>query len=53
VVKDDKSGLIEQRQVQVGLQSQTQSEILSGLNEGEEVLLETSNMPVKSLNSDK
>jgi RND family efflux transporter MFP subunit len=53
VVKDDKSGLIEQRQVQVGLQSQTQSEILSGLNEGEEVLLKTSNMPAKSLNSAK
>jgi RND family efflux transporter MFP subunit len=53
VVKDDKAGLIEQRQVQVGLQSRTQTEILSGLNEGEEVLLETSNMPAKSLNSTK
>jgi RND family efflux transporter MFP subunit len=53
VVKSDKAGLIEQRQVQVGLQSRTQTEILSGLNEGEEVLLETSNMPAKSLNSAK
>jgi RND family efflux transporter MFP subunit len=53
VVKDDKASLIEQRQVQVGLQSRTQTEILSGLNEGEEVLLETSNMPAKSLNTTK
>ncbi|MGA7678045.1 MAG: efflux RND transporter periplasmic adaptor subunit [Dehalococcoidia bacterium] len=53
VVKGDKAGLIEQRQVQVGSQSRTQTEILSGLNEGEEVILETSNMPAKSLNSTK
>jgi RND family efflux transporter MFP subunit len=51
VTKGDKEGLIEQRQVQVGLQSRTQAEILSGLNEGEKVLLETGNMPTRSLNS--
>jgi multidrug efflux pump subunit AcrA (membrane-fusion protein) len=51
VIKGDKAGLIEQRQVQVGLQSRTQAEILSGLNEGEKVLLETGNTPARSLNS--
>ena len=53
VVKEDKTGQIEQRQVEVGLQSRTQAEILSGLNEGEKVLLEKSNMPARSLNSAK
>jgi RND family efflux transporter MFP subunit len=52
VVNEDKIGQIEQRQVQVGLQGRTQTEILSGLNEGEKVLLETGNTPVRSLNSD-
>jgi hypothetical protein len=42
---------MEQRQVQIGLQSRTQAEILSGLNEGEKVLLDTGNMPIKSLNT--
>jgi RND family efflux transporter MFP subunit len=51
LTKGDKEGLVEQRQVQVGLQSRTQAEILSGLNEGEKVLLETGNMPTRSLNS--
>jgi HlyD family secretion protein len=51
VIKEDKTGQIEQRQVQVGLQSRTQAEILSGLNEGEKVLLETGNTPARSLNS--
>jgi hypothetical protein len=37
--------------VQVGLQSRTQAEILSGLNEGEKVLLRTGNTPARSLNS--
>jgi RND family efflux transporter MFP subunit len=53
VIKEDMVGQIEQRQVQVGLQSLTQTEILSGLNEGEKVLLETCNTPIKSLNSAK
>jgi RND family efflux transporter MFP subunit len=51
VVKEDQVGQIEQRQVQVGLQGQTQTEILSGLNEGEKVLLKTGSTPVRSLNS--
>ena len=51
LTKGDKEGLVEQQQVQVGLQSRTQAEILSGLNEGEKVLLETGNMPTRSLNS--
>jgi RND family efflux transporter MFP subunit len=51
VTKEDKTGQVEQRQVQVGLQSQTQTEILSGLNEGEKVVLQTDNTPARSLNS--
>jgi RND family efflux transporter MFP subunit len=51
VIKEDTVGQIEQRRVQVGLQSQIQTEILSGLNEGEKVLLETGNTPIRSLNS--
>ena len=51
VIKEGKTGQIEQRQVQVGLQNRTQTEILSGLNESETVLLETGNMPTRSLNS--
>lgn len=51
VTKGDNTGQIEQRQVQVGLQSQTQTEILSGLNEGEKVVLQTANTPNRSLNS--
>ena len=51
VINEDKIGEIEQREVQVGLTSRTQAEILSGLNEGEKVLLETANTPVRSLNS--
>ena len=51
VTKEDKTGQVEQRQVEVGLQSQTQTEILSGLNEGEKVVLQTDNSPVRSLNS--
>jgi RND family efflux transporter MFP subunit len=50
VIKEDDIGQMEQRQVQIGLQSRTQAEILSGLNEGEKVLLDTGNMPIKSLN---
>jgi RND family efflux transporter MFP subunit len=51
VTEEDKMGQVEQRQVQVGLQSQSQTEILSGLNEGEKVLLETGNTINRSLNS--
>ncbi len=48
---NDQARMIEQRQVQVGLQSQTETEILSGLKEGEKVLLGNSTVPAKSLNS--
>jgi RND family efflux transporter MFP subunit len=51
VIEEYQIGQMEQRQVQVGLQSRTQTEILSGLNEGEKVLLGTGNTPVRSLNS--
>ena len=51
VIKENTIGQIEQRQVKVGLQSHTQAEILSGLNEGEKVLLETGSIPARSLNS--
>jgi len=51
VIKEDTVGQMEQRQVQVGLQSHTQAEILSGLNEGEKVLLESSSTPARSLGS--
>jgi hypothetical protein len=50
VIKEDKTGQLEQRQVEVGLQSRTQAEIMSGLNEGEKILLEKTNMPARSLN---
>jgi RND family efflux transporter MFP subunit len=53
VIKEDKTGQTEQRQVEVGLQSRTQAEILSGLNEGEKVLLEKSNMPARALDGAK
>ena len=51
VINEEKVGQIEQRLVQVGLQSRTQAEIISGLNEGEKVLLQTGNIPARSLNS--
>ena len=49
VLKDEKTNLIEQRLVKIGLQSRTQAEIVSGLNEGEKVLLEKSSVPPKPL----
>jgi len=53
IIKEDKTGQAEQRQVKVGLQSSAQTEILSGLSEGEKVLLEKGNIPARSLNADK
>jgi len=52
VVNQNKVGELEKRQVQVGLKSRTQSEIISGLNQGERVLLETGNMPARAINND-
>jgi macrolide-specific efflux system membrane fusion protein len=40
VLKDEKTGLTEQRLVTVGLQDRTTAEIISGLAEGETVVLE-------------
>ena len=49
VLKDEKSNLVEQRPVKIGLQSRTQTEVVSGLNEGEKVLLEKSAGPARPL----
>ncbi len=49
VWKDEKTNIVEQRPVQIGLQGKTQTEIVSGLSEGEKVLLERSYTPPKSL----
>jgi len=49
VLKDGKSNLVEQRPVKIGLQSRTQAEVVSGLNEGEKVLLEKSAAPARPL----
>jgi RND family efflux transporter MFP subunit len=51
VTKGDKTGQMEQRQVQTGLQSRAQTEIVSGLSEGEKVILTTGDVPIRSLNS--
>jgi RND family efflux transporter MFP subunit len=39
VMKDEADGVIEQRRVEIGLQSRTHTEIVSGLSQGERVLL--------------
>ena len=49
VLKDEKSNLVEQRTVKIGLQSRTQTEVVSGLNEGEKVLLEKNTGPARLL----
>jgi RND family efflux transporter MFP subunit len=49
VWEDEKTNIVEQRPVKIGLQGKTQTEIVSGLSEGEKVLLETSYAPPKSL----
>jgi HlyD family secretion protein len=51
VINENKLGQTEQRPVQVGLKGRTQTEIISGLNEGEKVLLETGNSPARAINS--
>jgi len=51
VINENKVGQLEQRQVQVGLKSRTQTEIISGLNEGEKVLLGAGYTPARTLNS--
>ncbi|MHB8085063.1 MAG: efflux RND transporter periplasmic adaptor subunit [Dehalococcoidia bacterium] len=49
VWKDEKTNTVEQRPVTIGLQGKTQTEIVSGLSEGEKVLLEQTYEPPKSL----
>jgi multidrug efflux pump subunit AcrA (membrane-fusion protein) len=49
VMTDEKVNLIEQRPVKIGLQGKERTEIVSGLKEGEKVLLEKSAMPSKQL----
>ncbi|MGA2158793.1 MAG: efflux RND transporter periplasmic adaptor subunit [Dehalococcoidia bacterium] len=49
VWKDEKANIVERRPVTIGLQGKTQTEIVSGLSEGEKVLLEKSYEPPKSL----
>ncbi|MCX5996486.1 MAG: HlyD family efflux transporter periplasmic adaptor subunit [Chloroflexi bacterium] len=49
VLKDEKTGVIEQRPVTVGLQNRTYTEIVSGLVEGEKVVLEKAAVPAKAL----
>lgn len=45
VLKDEKTNLIEQRPVKVGSQAQSSVEIVSGLSEGEKVVLQKSSVP--------
>ncbi|MDD5313014.1 MAG: HlyD family efflux transporter periplasmic adaptor subunit [Dehalococcoidia bacterium] len=53
VLRNEQTNLIEQVPVEVGLQSRTQSEIISGLNQGDVVLLEKTNTTARSLNRTK
>ncbi len=49
VLKDQKTGLMEQRPVIIGLQNRSFSEIKSGLAEGETVVLEKAAAPANAL----
>jgi len=49
VLKDQQTGLIEQRPVVIGLQNRSFSEIKAGLAEGETVVLEKAAAPAKAL----
>lgn len=53
VVRNEKTWEIEQRPVTIGIQSRANTEIISGLKEGEIVLLDISKPPAKSLNPGK
>ncbi len=50
VLKDEKNNVIEQRQVKIGVQTRSQTEIVSGLKEGEVVLVEKITTPSRPLN---
>jgi hypothetical protein len=49
VLKDVKTGLVEERKVGIGLQNKAVTEIISGLGEGETVVLENAAVPAKAL----
>jgi len=49
VLRDEKTGLTEQRSVEIGLQSNTYTEIVTGLAEGEAVVLEKAAVPANAL----
>ncbi|MEI6186716.1 MAG: hypothetical protein WCP43_05880, partial [Dehalococcoidia bacterium] len=49
VLKDEKTGLVEVRTVSTGLQNKTVTEIISGLSEGETVVLENAPVPARAL----
>jgi len=49
VLKDEKTGLIEERPVEIGLQSKNYTEITSGLVEGEMVVLDKAAVPANAL----
>jgi RND family efflux transporter MFP subunit len=49
VLVDEKTNLIEQRPVQIGLQNESSTEIVSGLREGEKVLLQKSSASARSV----
>ena len=53
VLTDDKAGTIELRPVKIGLQTRSQTEIVSGLKEGEKVLVEKPAAPTRQLHIDK
>jgi macrolide-specific efflux system membrane fusion protein len=47
VLTDEKTNLIEQRPVQIGLQNESRTEIISGLTEGEKVVLQKGSTPAR------
>ena len=49
VLVDEKTGLVEERPVKIGLQNKTVTEIISGLGEGETVVLEKAAAPANAL----
>ncbi|MCX6004482.1 MAG: HlyD family efflux transporter periplasmic adaptor subunit [Chloroflexi bacterium] len=53
VLKNEQTNLIEQVPVKIGLQSRTRTEIISGLSEGDKVIIEKNNSPARSLNRTK
>lgn len=50
VMKDEKTGVVEQRPVKIGVQTRSQTEIISGLAEGEKVVVDRIATPSRPLN---